>query len=156
MKLTDWLAIIGAITGSASLGWQVWRDVRERGRIRLWAFPGFSISADTGFLPETEIRAVNIGRRAVRPVNIVLRRLDGRMRVLWEQKDGRDPKVLEPEADWLIATLKGDDVRLLRRLTIVDTTSRTHELSRVVIWKMRRSAVREARRAAKRERELPS
>lgn len=151
MELMDWLAIIGAATGCGSLGWQIWRDVRDRGRIRVVTNAGYSVSVDDGFTPIAEIRAVNVGRNAVRPSIVVLRVIGHGAIPIFVQHDTEAAKELVPEEDWVIYKADGDEVAKLRDVVIYDTAGRQHRLGRLRAWRVRRTAARFAREYKERQ-----
>jgi len=69
ISLTTWLAVYGAILSSILLGWNLYRDLTDKGKLKVYCYIGKFIT-EKGIVdnrPHLVIRLTNTGRR---PINV--------------------------------------------------------------------------------------
>ncbi|MCG3771369.1 MAG: hypothetical protein JW384_02555 [Nitrosomonadaceae bacterium] len=138
MDLTSFLAAWGALCSSAAIGWNLYRDLNDRGKLKVNCYIGKIVSQD-GLQDEQEYlvwNVINVGRRP-----IMVHTIGGE-----NQKDHfllphcPLPRMLAPGEYLLEYT---SDLSILgpqlKKLTVVDTTGKSYAAPHRQVRRLKRT-----------------
>lgn len=136
-KLTTFLAVWGAILSSFAIGWNFYRDLNERGRLRVSCYVGRMFDDVNGLDPNKYLiwNVTNIGRTPVCLTSIGGENNDG---TAFIAKNAKVPKILQP-GEYVIESMNDFSVLnvKLKALTATDSIGRTFRAPRKQLKKLK-------------------
>jgi hypothetical protein len=140
LTATTVLAIYGAGLSTAAFAWNVLREVRDRGRLKVHCFVGKLVESgkpldDTSYLIWN---VTNVGRRPIMVTHVGgLEKTKDGVGHFWI-KNTTLPKMLQPGEYTIIYSPKLDQISSLSRLSATDSTGGTHYATRSTLKYVRK------------------